>query len=85
MNDTFAGKRENLLIGLTNLAKNAKDGMKRMCNGEAVTYTDSKQNLADLMEGLACDVVEVPNPIFMQHLGMIVKEDLPCRDSLASG
>lgn len=74
-----------MLVGLNNLAKNAKEGLKTICDGENLAYADSELTLTPLIVQSKCKVIEVPNPVLVQYVGMVVDENLPCRDLLASG
>lgn len=84
-NKDFSEKRKNLLVGLNNIAKNAEEGLKSVCDGVNLAYADLELAVAPLIKKVKCKIIEVPNPIFIQYLGMIVDENLPCRDHLVSG
>lgn len=71
-------------MGLENLSGNIKEGMKQVCDMETLAYADSKENLAVVINELQCDIVDVPEPILVLYLGMIMNENLPCRNNLAS-
>lgn len=74
-----------MFVGLNNLAKNAKKGLERLCNEENLAYADSEITVTPLLSQLECKVIEVPNPVLVQYVGMMVDENLPCRGSLLNG
>lgn len=41
--------------------------------------------LADVMDAIECDIVEVPKRILVFYIGMIMDEKLPCRNHLSTG